>query len=135
MRMVNTGFPQRVRYGFEMVDARKRILSIAGSRHQSKIYAESNQSDYSQIFRDFTSMQTLAIYRRLLVKEQLRDQPQRNKNRRLGLGDVLSAAHGLLARAGARAITERQAPRLGEAAAGRSIRGRVRRHRGGVGHD
>jgi hypothetical protein len=77
--MVNAGFPQRVRYGFEMVDARKLIRSITGSRHQSKIYAKSNQSNFSQIFRDSTSMQTLAIYRRLLIKDQLRDQPQRNK--------------------------------------------------------
>ena len=83
MRMVNTGFPQRVRYGFEMVDARKRIRSIAGSRHQSKIYAESNQSDFSQFFRDLTSMQTLAIYRRLLVKDQLRN---RNNSERDGRG-------------------------------------------------
>jgi hypothetical protein len=104
MQMVNAGFPQRVQYGFEMVDACGRIRSITGSRHQSKIYAESNQSDFSQIFRDFTSMQTLAIYRRLLVKEQLRDQPQRNKNRRLGPRDVFSASHGILARAGARAV-------------------------------
>jgi len=80
MQMVNAGFPQRVQYGFEMVDVRGRIRSITGSRHQSKIYAESNQSDYSQIFRDFTSMQTLAIYRRLLVKDQLRDQPQRMRD-------------------------------------------------------
>jgi hypothetical protein len=108
MQMVNAGFPQRVQYGFEMVDACGRIRSITGSRHQSKIYAESNQSDYSQIFRDFTSMQTLAIYRRLLVKEQLRDQPQRNKNRRLGPRDVFSASHGILARAGARAVAKRQ---------------------------
>ena len=79
MQMVNAGFPQRVQYGFEMVDVCGRIRSITGSRHQSKIYAESNQSDFSQIFRDFTSMQTLAIYRRLLVKDELRDQPQRNK--------------------------------------------------------
>src|SRR5258708_37924204 len=77
MQMVNAGFPQRVQYGFEMVDVRGRIRSITGSRHQSKIYAESNQSDYSQIFRDFTSMQTLAIYRRLLDQDPLRDQPQR----------------------------------------------------------
>jgi hypothetical protein len=68
MQMVNAGFPQRVQYGFEMVDACRRIRSITGSRRQSKIYVESNQSDFSQIFRDLTSMQTLAIYRRLLVK-------------------------------------------------------------------
>jgi hypothetical protein len=68
--MVNAGFPQRVQYGFEMVDVCGRIRSTTGSRrHQSKIYAESNQSDLSRIFRDLTSMQTLAIYRRLLVKD------------------------------------------------------------------
>jgi hypothetical protein len=38
------------------------------NRHQSKIYTESNQSHLSQIFRDLTSMQTLAIYPRLLVR-------------------------------------------------------------------
>jgi hypothetical protein len=32
--------------------------------HQSKIYAESNRSAFLQIFRDFRSMQTLAVYRR-----------------------------------------------------------------------
>jgi hypothetical protein len=37
-------------------------------RHQSKIYTESNHSGFSQIFGDLTSMQTLAIYRRLLVR-------------------------------------------------------------------
>jgi hypothetical protein len=46
-------------------------------RHQSKIYTESNQSAFSQIFGDLTSMQTLAIYRRLLVRDRLREQPQR----------------------------------------------------------
>jgi hypothetical protein len=37
-------------------------------RHQSKIYTESNQSGFSQIFSDLTSMQTLALYRRLLIR-------------------------------------------------------------------
>jgi uncharacterized protein DUF5330 len=49
------------------------------SRHQSKIYTESNQSDYRQIFAGLTSMQTLALYRRLLVRDRLRDQPPRNQ--------------------------------------------------------
>jgi len=43
------------------------------SRHQSKIYTESNQSGFSQIFGDLNSTQTLAIYRRLLVRNRLRD--------------------------------------------------------------
>jgi hypothetical protein len=37
-------------------------------RHQSKIYAESNRSAFLQIFRDFRSIQTLAVYRRGLRK-------------------------------------------------------------------
>jgi hypothetical protein len=41
---------------------------FAESRHQSKIYTESNQSDFPLIFGGLTSMLTLAIYRRLLVK-------------------------------------------------------------------
>jgi hypothetical protein len=53
------------RYGFEMVDARTGRLQLR-NRHQSKIYAESNRSAFLQIFRDFGSMQTLAVYRRLL---------------------------------------------------------------------
>jgi hypothetical protein len=37
-------------------------------RHQSKIYGESNRSAFLQIFRDFASMQTLAVYRLSLRK-------------------------------------------------------------------
>jgi hypothetical protein len=42
---------------------------FAENRHQSKIYTESIGSDFSQIFGDLTSMQTLAIYPRLVVKD------------------------------------------------------------------
>ena len=68
MRMVNDRFPERSRYGFEMVDAPGACF-FSQSRHQSKIYTESNHWDFWQIFADLTSMQTLAIYRRLLVRE------------------------------------------------------------------
>jgi len=44
-------------------------LFSAGTDHQSKIYTESNQSGFSQIFGDLTSTQPLAFYRRLLVRE------------------------------------------------------------------
>jgi hypothetical protein len=67
--MVNVGFPEWAGYGFEMVDRSGAFHPFAESRHQSKIYTESNQSHFSQIFGDLTSMQTLAIYRRLLVKQ------------------------------------------------------------------
>jgi hypothetical protein len=66
--MVNAGFPARNRYGFEMVAAPTLPL-FARNRHQSKIYTESNDSDFSRIFGDLTSMQTLAIYRGLLVRQ------------------------------------------------------------------
>jgi hypothetical protein len=87
-------------------------IFFAQGRRQSKIYTESNQSVFSLTFGDLTSMQTLAIYRRLLVKDRLRDQPQRfrtiatESKRRPGSRDVFSASHGVLARAGARAIAQ-----------------------------
>ena len=69
MQMVNVGFPERTRYGFKMVDTRDAPVFLPENRHQSKIYTESNDSGFSQIFADLTSMQTLAIYRRLLVRD------------------------------------------------------------------
>src|SRR5712691_4284812 len=89
MQMVNAGFPHRTRYGFEMVDA-PNASKNRESRHQSKIYTESNQSGFLQIFGDLSSMQTLAIYRRLLVRNRLRDnrngceESQRNQKGRQG---------------------------------------------------
>jgi hypothetical protein len=71
--MVNVRFPERSGYGFEMVDAPAHPLAFTESRHQSKIYTESNRRAFPQIFGDLTSMQTLAIYRRLLIKSRLRD--------------------------------------------------------------
>ncbi|HEV7600260.1 MAG TPA: hypothetical protein VGO49_08375 [Bradyrhizobium sp.] len=63
-------FRKRNRYGFELVDAPDERLKLR-KRHQSKIYAESNRSAFLQIFRDFGSMQTLAVYRRLLRKASI----------------------------------------------------------------
>src|ERR1700742_501379 len=48
--------------------------------HQSKIYTESNQSDFPRFFARLISMQTLAIYRRLLSQGLIaRDQAQRDQ--------------------------------------------------------
>ena len=69
-RMVNDRFRAASIYGFEMVDARAARYFPRDSGHQSKIYAESNHSDFHRIFRDFASMQTLTIYRRLLVRNK-----------------------------------------------------------------
>jgi hypothetical protein len=47
---------------------RRRRRRLCEGRHQSKIYTESNQSNFSQIFDELGSMQTLAIYPQLLVR-------------------------------------------------------------------
>jgi len=62
--MVNDRFRAASIYGFEMVDASDALAF----RRQSNIYAESNHSIFQRIFDAFTSMQTLAVYRALLVR-------------------------------------------------------------------
>jgi hypothetical protein len=117
--MVNIGFPPPARYGFETMDAPGapvRSHYPGENRHQSKIYTESNQPDFSQIFGDFTSMQTLTIYRRLLVQNGLREiaaTGSKQTARALledatGLRDVFSASYGILARSGAGAVAPGQ---------------------------
>jgi hypothetical protein len=49
---------------------------IAPAARQSKIYGESNQSDFSLIFAALSSMQSLAIYRGLLVENHCEDRSQ-----------------------------------------------------------
>src|SRR6266851_4597748 len=83
-----------------------RMPPIAPAARQSKIYGESNQSDFSRIFHKLSSMQSLAIYRGLLVQNHCGI--DRNRFERDGSRDVFSAAHGILARAGARAVAERK---------------------------
>jgi hypothetical protein len=46
-----------------------RARVFAENRHQLKIYGKSIGTNFTQIFGDLTSMQTLAIYPRLVVKE------------------------------------------------------------------
>ena len=83
MQMVNEGFPERGMVSKWWTRPAHPLL-LRKARHQSKIYTESNHSNFAQIFGDLTSMQTLAIYRRLLVQNQLRD--HRNRNERDGRG-------------------------------------------------
>jgi hypothetical protein len=81
MQMVNAGFPQPPGYGFEMVDAPRRCCD-GESHDQSKIYVDSNQSDCLQILDNLSAMQTLAVYRRLVVKNRFceidRDETERD---------------------------------------------------------
>jgi hypothetical protein len=76
-------------------------------RHQSKIYAESNRSAFLQIFRDLGSMQILAVYRRGLRKGSIARSIAAEEDGR-GRENVFPASHGILARAGAGAVAERE---------------------------
>src|SRR6476619_3896178 len=50
-------------------------------RHQSKIYAESNRSAFSQIFRTLRRSETLALYRGLLPKGSIATSDRNGKDR------------------------------------------------------
>jgi hypothetical protein len=69
MQMVNVGFPEADRVWFRNGGYAEATRYFAENRHQSKIYTESNHPDFSRVFGELTSMQTLAIYRRLLVRD------------------------------------------------------------------
>ena len=106
-RMVNAGFPEPRRYGFEMVDAPRRRIFRVNPRINRKFTPNQIDSDFSQIFGDLTSMQTLAIYRRLLVKVDCGINRNGTKET-TGVARCFSASHGILARAGARAAAQGQ---------------------------
>jgi hypothetical protein len=76
-QMVNDRFPARSIYGFEMVDVRPAGVA---PRRQSIVYAESNHSGFQRIFGDFTSMQTLAVYRPLLIRNKPADLTATNED-------------------------------------------------------
>ena len=77
-RMVNDRFPAERSMVSKWWTRRLRPL-FRVHQHQSKIYAESNHSKFQRIFGQFTSMQTLAIYRRLLIRSKLRAQNRKSK--------------------------------------------------------
>src|ERR1700732_1542837 len=97
---------EKFRIWFRNGGRERSMPAIAPAARQSKIYGESNQSDFSRIFHKLSSMQSLAIYRGLLVQSHCGI--DRNRFERDGSRDVFSAAHGILARAGARAVAERK---------------------------
>jgi hypothetical protein len=71
-----------------------------------KIYSESNQSNFCQVFAELSSMQTLAIYARMLIKGLIARSIATQSKVSSGSRDVFSASHGVLARAGARAVAQ-----------------------------
>src|ERR1700730_1666195 len=59
---------EKFRIWFRNGGRERSMPAIAPAARQSKIYGESNQSDFSLIFAELSSMQSLAIYRGLLVE-------------------------------------------------------------------
>jgi hypothetical protein len=66
------GFQECRHYGFKLVDA-EHARSRATIPRQSKIYGESNQSDFSRIFEELSRPQSLAIYRKTLGVKRWRN--------------------------------------------------------------
>ena len=102
-----------------------RPAQAVRARVNRKFTRESDRSILSLIFSELSPRQSLPIYRGLLVGSF----DDGNSS------DVLPAALGLLARAGARAAAARQDARLGEAAADQRVGRGAGRDRGGVRHE
>ena len=107
IRMVNARFPGRpvwFRNGgrAQCGSSRRRPPSIENLRRIESF-------GLLAIFGELSSMQTLAIYRpSARQRPKARNQRGRTKKRRPGSRNVFSASHGVLARAGARAVAEGQ---------------------------
>src|SRR5260221_2304447 len=78
------GFQRRTAMVSKWCTRLGRDSKVKGPR-QSKIYTESNQSDFSQILDDLSALETSAIYRPLLVMNQLRDQTATTSKETVGV--------------------------------------------------
>src|ERR1051326_9184781 len=104
-RMVNGGFPPAHRYGFELVD---RADCSRARPSIENLPDESDAADFSRNFGELSPLQSLAIYREWpgeMGCAHPRNPPRRDCSE---IANVLSAAHVLLARAGARAAAAGQ---------------------------
>src|SRR5665213_1660579 len=104
MRMVNAEFPDAHLYGFEMVDVPLICLDKPSIENLHRI----KTSGFFANFRIFNLNANTCDLSTAVSQERLRDRSQENDERRPGLRNVLSASHGILARAGARAVAQGQ---------------------------
>ena len=117
MRMVNDRFRARSIHGFELVDARPHS-TFATFFAINGIFTANEIIEFSANFRRLYRNSNTCGLSSPDNQERLRHNPQRT--RRPGSRDVLSASHGILARAGARAAAQGQDPD-GQAAADRRV--------------
>src|SRR3954467_13429115 len=125
-------FCQPNRYGFEMVDAdgMRAVTRAASIEYLRRIESFGFFTDLPRFrFNADTGGSSPAVSKGI----DCENNPQRNEKTRTGSRDVLPASHGILARAGARAVAKREDAGIGKAAAARRVRGGVGGDRRGVG--
>src|ERR1700716_1223564 len=113
-------FRKRNRYGFEMVDAPDRTLTIAKAASIENL----RRIESFGFFTNFPRFRFNADTCGLSAPVTKRVDCEINRNgmkKRTGSRHVLPASHGILARAGVSAAAQREDARIRQAAAGRSV--------------
>src|SRR5258707_13020492 len=112
-------FRKRNRYGFEMVDAPERIPAITPATSIENLRRIKSFGFFTNFPRFSFNADTCGLSTR--SKKRIDCEINRNGMKKTGSRDVLPASHGILARAGAGAVAQREDASVGEAAAGRRL--------------
>src|SRR3978361_705796 len=124
-------FRRRNRYGFEMVGAPAMTLTITLIASIENLRRIKSFGFFTNFPRFSFNPDTCGLSTQF--KKRVDCEINRNgMKKRTGSRHVLPASHGILARAGAGAIAQREDARIRQAAAGRRIRGGAGRAGAGV---
>src|SRR5215469_1825527 len=104
VRMVNRRFPPAQPYGFELVDAADCFVPDASMQNLRRI----QHVAFATIFRRIKPNAITCALSRMTRSNVVAPSPQPAPTYESEMRDVLSAAHGLLARAGAGAVAAGQ---------------------------
>jgi hypothetical protein len=104
--MVNAKFPKRNRYGFEMVDAPAMTLTIALNASIENLRRIKSFGFFTNFPRFSFNPNTCGLSAQF--KKRVDCEINRNGMKKTGSRDVLPASHGILARAGAGAVAQRE---------------------------
>src|SRR5882757_3599287 len=126
-------FEKRNRYGFEMVDAPDATLTIAQPASIENLRRIKSFGFFTNFPRFSFNPDTCGLSARF--KKRVDCEINRNGMKKTGSRDVFPASHGILARTGAGAAAQREDAGIGEAAAGRRLRGGIGGDGRGVGHE
>jgi hypothetical protein len=104
--MVNAKFPKRNRYGFEMVDAPAMTLTIAQAASIENLHRIESFGFFTNFPRFSFNADTCGLSTQF--KKRVYCEINRNGMKKTGSRHVLPASHGILARAGAGAVAQRE---------------------------